>query len=58
MQRIIIYFSLEGNTEYTFYKLKECIGIENFAATAIFIDPKEKPSEENVHKLSEFCRML
>jgi flavodoxin len=44
--------------ERAFSKLKDCIGINSFAATAIFIDPKDKPSEDNTHRLSEFCQML
>ena len=47
-----------AGAEKAFSKLKDCIGIDSFAATAIFIDPKDKPSEENEHKLNEFCKML
>ncbi len=47
-----------AGAEKAFSKLKDCIGIDDFATTAIFIDPKDKPSEENVYKLNEFCKML
>jgi len=47
-----------SGAERAFSKLKDCIGITSFAATAIFIDPKDKPSEDNTHRLSEFCQML
>jgi flavodoxin len=47
-----------AGAERAFAKLGECIGIDGFAATAIFIDPKDKPSEENTHKLRDFCKNL
>ncbi len=47
-----------AGAEKAFTKLGECIGIDSFSATAIFIDPKDKPSEENAHKLIDFCKSL
>ncbi len=47
-----------AGAEKAFSKLKELIGIDEFAATAIFIDPKDKPSEENELKLSVFVEKL
>ena len=47
-----------AGAEKAFSKLKDCIGIDSFVASAIFIDPKDKPSEENTHKLNEFCKKL
>jgi len=47
-----------AGAEKAFSKLKDYIGIDSFAATAIFIDPKDKPSEETEHKLNEFCKIL
>ncbi len=47
-----------AGAEKAFSKLKDCIGIDRFTATTIYIDPKDKPSEDNAHKLSEFCQML
>lgn len=44
-----------AGAEKAFAKLKDCIGIDSFVATAIFIDPKEKPSDANASKLSDFC---
>ncbi len=39
-------------------KLRSDLGIEDFEATAVFIDPKEKPSEENKLKLDMFLQKL
>ena len=47
-----------SGAERAFSKLKDCIGTTSFATTAIFIDPKDKPSEDNAHRLREFCQML
>ena len=47
-----------AGAEKAFAKLKDCIGIDSFAATAIFIDPKDKPSAENANKLMKFSNML
>ena len=47
-----------SGAERAFSKLKDCIGTTSFATTAIFIDPKDKPSEDNTYRLREFCQML
>ena len=38
--------------------LRELAGISDFEASAILIDPKDKPSEENVRRIAEFCAKL
>lgn len=47
-----------AGAEKAFDKLKVLLGIEEFSATAIFIDPKAKPSEENTLKLDIFVSKL
>ena len=47
-----------SGAEKAFSKLQECLGIESFVETAIFIDPKDKPSEENALKLSVFAKRI
>ncbi len=47
-----------SGAEKAFEKLKASIGIAGFDATAVFIDPKEKPSEENTLKLDLFIQKL
>ena len=47
-----------AGAEKAFSKLQECLGIDGFVETAIFIDPKSKPSEENALKLSVFGKKL
>nr|WP_297766291.1 flavodoxin domain-containing protein [uncultured Butyrivibrio sp.] len=47
-----------AGAEKAFAKLQDCLGIDGFATTAIFIDPKEKPSEENALKLNVFAKKL
>lgn len=47
-----------SGAEKAFDKLKALLGIEEFTATAIFIDPKAKPSEENKLKLDMFVSKL
>ncbi|SDB50095.1 Flavodoxin [Pseudobutyrivibrio sp. YE44] len=44
--------------EKAFEKLKETLGIQEFAATGIFFDPKSKPSDENSKKIEEFCEEI
>lgn len=53
-------FACQSGTgaEKAFAKLKDLLGIEDFSATAIFIDPKSKPSDKNSRKLEEFCGQL
>lgn len=47
-----------AGAEKAFAKLAACIGIEGFAQTAIFIDPKEKASEAKDEQIRDFCRIL
>ncbi len=47
-----------AGAEKAFCKLGDLLGITDFKATAIFIDPKTKPSEENKLKLNVFCKKL
>ena len=47
-----------AGAEKAFVKLQECLGIDGFVETAIFVDPKEKPSEENALKLNVFAKKL
>ena len=47
-----------AGAEKAFDKLKSLLGIAEFAVTAIFIDPKAKPSEENKLKLDMFISKL
>ena len=47
-----------AGAEKAFGKLKDLIGVDDFSATAIFIDPKVKPSDANTQKLEEFCKKL
>lgn len=47
-----------SGAEKAFAKLQECLGVDSFVETAIFIDPKSKPSEENALKLSLFVKKL
>ena len=47
-----------AGAEKAFSKLQDCLGIDSFTETAIFIDPKEKPSEENALKLNVFAKKL
>ena len=39
-------------------KLKEALGIKALDAEMVLIDPKEKPTEENERKITEFCEKL
>ena len=47
-----------AGAEKAFSKLKALLEIEDFYETAIFIDPKEKPSEENDLKLDLFSKKI
>ncbi len=47
-----------AGAEKAFAKLKTLLGIDDFYETAIFIDPKEKPSEENDLKLDLFSKRI
>ena len=44
--------------EKAFRKLLECLGRDEFTATMILIDPKNKPKAENEQMLSEFLSKL
>ncbi len=47
-----------SGAEKAFGKLKVLLEIEDFHGTAIFIDPKNKPSEENEQRLERFVKDL
>ena len=47
-----------SGAEKALAKFADCIGIEGFFATAIFIDPKSKPSQANTLAIEEFCQKL
>ena len=47
-----------GGAEKAIEKLKKLLEIPSFEAELILTDPKDKPSEENEHRLSEFCEKL
>ena len=47
-----------AGAEKALAKLQECLGIDGYTETAIFIDPKDKPSEENALKLNVFAKKL
>ena len=44
-----------GGAEKALVRLKEALGIEDFTAQTVLIDPKDKPSAENEKKLCAFC---
>ena len=44
-----------GGAEKAISKLKDFLGIADFSATAVFLDPKTKPSEKNNNILEGFC---
>ena len=47
-----------SGAEKAFGKLKAALERETLDAELILIDPKDRPSEENERKLSEFCAAL
>ena len=47
-----------SGAEKAFGKLRSLIEIDDFYSTAIFIDPKDKPSKENELKLDIFIKKL
>ncbi|MCR5249711.1 MAG: flavodoxin [Lachnospiraceae bacterium] len=47
-----------SGAEKAFEKLKSLLGTDELCGTAIFIDPKEKPSEENEQRLERFIEKL
>ena len=55
-KKISVYACQAGNgAEKAISKLKNFLDIADFSATAIFFDPKTKPSEKNDNILDEFC---
>ena len=58
-KRIAVFACQSGaGAEKAFDKLKDLLGIDEFATTGIFIDPKAKPSEENKLRLDMFAGKL
>ncbi len=58
-KRISAFACQSGNgAERAFGKLKDLLEIDGFYDTAIFIDPKDKLSEENERKLETFIKKL
>ncbi|MBQ5998891.1 MAG: hypothetical protein IJL70_05410 [Treponema sp.] len=58
-KKISVYACQAGNgAEKAMAKLQALLGIEEFKATAVFIDPKTRPSEKNDKILSEFCNKI
>lgn len=53
-------FACEGGSgaEKAFAKLAAAIGIPEIKDTAVLIDPKARPDEENERKIREFCEKL
>ncbi len=53
-------YACEGGSggERALQKLKKTLGIEAFAAEAVFIDPKDRPSDGNDARFREFCAKL
>ena len=47
-----------GGADKAIDKLKKYIGINEFAAELILVDPKEKSDQENEKKVKEFCELL
>ncbi|MGN0705395.1 MAG: hypothetical protein ACI4KK_02190 [Lentihominibacter sp.] len=54
MKTLIVYYSLEGNTDYAAGKIREITGGE-LAAEAIFIDPKQQHNEETDRDIEAFA---
>lgn len=58
-KRISVFACQSGSgAEKAFEKLKKLLGIDGFYDTAVFIDPKNKPSVKNDKKLEAFIRAL
>ncbi len=58
-KRLSTFACQSGNgAKKAFSKLKELLQIEDFFSSAIFIDPKSKPSEANDKEFEEFCKKL
>lgn len=58
-KKICVFACQSGNgAPKAIEKLRELLGIDSFAAQAVFIDPKARPSEENEKILIEFTEKL
>ena len=58
-RRISVFACQSGSgAEKAFGKLRSLLEIDNFYCTAIFIDPKDKPSKENEERLNELIKRL
>ena len=58
-KKVAAYACQSGSgAEKAFDKLKKALGIPELESTLILIDPKDRPSEENEKKISEFCEKL
>ena len=47
-----------SGAEKAFAKLRSALGTESLEPTAVFVDPKDRPSEENERRLEAFCAAL
>lgn len=47
-----------SGAEKAFEKLKSILEIDDFYCTEVFIDPKDRPSEENERKLDTFAKKI
>ena len=58
-KKISVYACQAGNgAEKAMAKLKKLLGIEAFNASAVFIDPKARPSKRNDRTFDEFCNKI
>ncbi len=58
-KKIVAFACQSGaGAEKAFEKLKVLLEVDDFEATAVFIDPKAKPSEENKLKIDMFISKL
>ncbi len=58
-KKISVFACQAGNgAEKAMLKLRNLLEIEDFNATAVFIDPKARPSEKNNAILDEFCNKI
>ncbi len=58
-KRIAAFACQSGNgAQKAFPKLKEALGITDFVAELVLIDPKDKPSDDNAGKIDAFCETL
>ena len=47
-----------GGADKAIDKLKKYIGVDQFAAELILVDPKDKPKEDDNARISEYCSAL